>query len=965
MQALTLIEVLRHRSSMDRVGVTFIEGGSKEKFLSYREVYERASRTLKTLQQRGLQAGNELVFQIEDNETFVNVFWACILGGIIPVPLSIGHKVDHKKKLFNVWQVLNDPFLIANGDHLSKLDEFVQKAQLDGVLDTMSERFIALESLSPADQPGKIHSADPDDIAFIQFSSGSTGQPKGVVLTHRNLITNIRAIAAAAKYAPDDATLGWMPLTHDMGMIGFHINPLFSGMSQFLMPTSLFVRRPALWLDKTSAHKVTVTCSPNFGYKYLMKHVPDSDAQDWDLSSVRVLYNGAEPISEDLCHKFLDRMAIHGLKKTAMCPVYGLAEATLAVSVSVLDAEVRSCRVLREELKVGEEIVLSNDPEESVAFVNVGTAVDDCSIRIIDERGLRVPEGIVGYLKIKGPNVTAGYYNNDAESQRVIDEDQWLNTGDLAFIKDGDLFITGRAKDIIFVNGQNYYPHDIEDIACELDGIDLNKIALGGYFNEKLQREETFAFIFHRAKLEAFIPLAKAVKALVNSKVGFELDRVLPVKSLPKTTSGKLQRYRLLQDYRKGKFQKVEEELNELEAKLRKRAMSIVAPKNKREKKMLKIWQKVLNFKDFGVTDKFFEIGGNSLKAAEIGMSVLREFQVEIPLEWLHSKECIREMVAALKSLEKQVYKPLPKNIQATNVNIAPAQKRLYYSWEMNRNAVAYNTPIALRIGGVKLAADRLEQCIAQLLERHESLRTSFHLNDDQVQFSIAEKVDFQLTQMNCPKEELDKRLRALVQPFDLQKAPLFRVALLQINHYEQVLFADFHHIISDGVSIHTFLNELVNLYIGKTLPPLSANYRDYAAWMNGQLTEEAMLEKENYWLELLSGELPVLDLPLDFQRPAVFDTKGAKLSKSLGRKLSNQLRELARQSDSSLHSLLFTAYQILLAKYTGQNEQLIGIPVAGRIHPDLQDIQGMFVNNLTLRNTTDGNESFMALLKK
>lgn len=238
-----LIAVFEQRKNTENKGITFIDGGNTEVFLSYGQLYNSSLKALHNLQEMGLKPGNELVFQIDSNRTFIIVFWACILGGIIPVPLSVGQNEEHKKKLFNIWPVLNNPYLVIHADNLKRLTELAEK-DYENLFADIAGRIIN-ETVVLAEGPdGKIHDVKENDIAFIQFSSGSTGNPKGVMVTHKNLVTNINAISKAGSYTTNDAMISWMPLTHDMGLIGFHLNPLFAGMNQYLIPTNLFIRRP-------------------------------------------------------------------------------------------------------------------------------------------------------------------------------------------------------------------------------------------------------------------------------------------------------------------------------------------------------------------------------------------------------------------------------------------------------------------------------------------------------------------------------------------------------------------------------------------------------------------------------------------------------------------------------------------------------------------------------------------------
>jgi amino acid adenylation domain-containing protein/non-ribosomal peptide synthase protein (TIGR01720 family) len=943
----SIAEVLIERSVLDDIGITFIKTNDQDEFLSYKGLLAAGRNMLAFLQEKGMRPKDELVFQLDDNKTFLIVFWACLLGGIIPIPLSLGHNDDHKEKLFNVWRILKAPWLLITANNFDKFSAFVGKTELEDLYKAMQARIVDPATGMSYTGECEIFQAGEDDIAFVQFSSGSTGKPKGVVLTNRNLIVNLGAISAAAAYSSRDRMMSWMPLTHDMGLIGFHLNPLFEGINQCLIPTDLFIRRPALWPGKASEYKASILCSPNFGYEYILKNCPHWDEYDWDLSHVRIIYNGAEPISARLCDEFLTTFSRYGLKRNAMCPVYGLAEATLAVSMSGLEDEV---------------MAMVSDEKNSGSFVNLGRPVDLCSVRISVDIKEVAPAAMIGHIQIKGDNVTGGYYNDEKATKEAITPDGWLRTGDLGFMKDGSLYVTGRAKDIIFINGQNYYPHDIERVAAEMPGIGLNRVAVAGFFDAESQKEEIVAFVLHRSAIDTFTGIASSLRALINSKVGVEISRVLPVKHIPKTTSGKLQRFKLLELLRNGAFGEVEQLMNENGIRpAGKRAAD--NPADEQEQRLINIWKTLLGRADIGIEQNFFELGGNSLKAAELSMILWKEFQAEIPMETIYEKQTIKALSVELNVHAQHHYKPIPVVGKLENYPASTAQKGLCYFWDMNRGSNAYNIPVAVKING-NIEREVLENCIKQLIHRHDSLRMSFHAVADPI-FLVHDSSNFSLEYLPCCKNELDEKLRTLVRPFDLGIHPLFRIYLLQVADQEYVLFMDFHHIISDGISIYQFLDELLRLYGGNELPALRTQFSDYACWHKENIKEEPAKCHEAYWLRQLEGELPLLNLPLDFPRPPVFDTEGAKLAFAFDPETSNRLRQLAGLQGGSLHTLLFAIYSVFLSKYTGQDDIIIGIPVAGRRHPDLLQVHGMFVNNLAVRTVVSGEESFTGFLQR
>jgi amino acid adenylation domain-containing protein/non-ribosomal peptide synthase protein (TIGR01720 family) len=591
----------------------------------------------------------------------------------------------------------------------------------------------------------------------------------------------------------------------------------------------------------------------------------------------------------------------------------------------------------RNKLNFGDKIETVTD-NSGVSFVNVGAAIEHCSLRIAGDKNIPVEDGIIGHIQIKGDNVTRGYYNNETETSKVIARDGWLDTGDLGFMLHGALYITGRAKDIIFVNGQNFYPHDIERIAEAVEGIELNKIAVAGFFNPETQKEETIAFVFHRDDGESFVPVARALKAHINTSVGFELDRIIPVGNIPRTTSGKLQRFKLLEEFRQGDYKEVEAQLNQLLEQVPQHIYAAIL--NDDERKLLRIWSNILKTKHVDAERSFFEQGGNSLKAAELAMAVAKEFAVELPVEIIYEKQSLRELAVEIKNAAQSKYTSIPKAPASDYYPAAPAQEQLYYNWKLNPNSTAYNIPVAFAING-NLNVERLEACIKQLVQRYDALRISF--DADKPLMKVHDTIDFKLEHGNID-----------VKPFDLTIAPLFRIKLSDDN---RILFTDFHHIISDGISVYNFIAELLNLYTGNEPTPLRINYTDYVCWAKETNSQE------DYWLKQLDGELPVLELPTDFKRPVLFNPQGRKLEFSLDASIITKLKQLATDNNVTLHVLMFTLYNILLSKYSGQEDIIVGIPVSGRRHPDLQGMFGMFVNNLAIRTTVKG--AFEELLQQ
>ena len=544
--------------------VSYLEGENDSRDVSYPELYERALGILYHLQRIGARRGDKLILFLGHNEQFVDAFWAAIMGGITPVPIALGISDEHRHKLLRVARKLGQPFIYTERRSLDRIGTFAEQVGETELFKGLRSRAFLVDDLDDISRAGKPYESKPDDTAFIQFSSGSTSEPKGVVLTHGNLIANCRGVSQAAKLTGNDISLSWMPLTHDMGLIGFHIIMFFKGVHAHLMPTELFVRRPLLWLTLASKVRATILCSPNFGYKHYLKVLGDRPVDGLDLAATRLIFNGAEPISVELCNEFLDRMAPAKLARNTMFPVYGLAEASLAVSFPEVGAPMRTITLNRHRLNVGAPVeLIAKTDKDAVELICEGKPIPYCQVRITDDEDKPLPEDRIGNVLMAGENVTRGYFENPEANAASISPDGWVRTGDMGLFHKGELYISGRAKEIIFVNGQNYYPHDIESIAQRVEGLELGKVVAAGVRPADSQTEQLVVFILHRGGVEEFLPVATQVSRLINEQTGLEVGSVVPVKRIPKTTSGKIQRHLLETSFVDGEF---DAELGELAA---------------------------------------------------------------------------------------------------------------------------------------------------------------------------------------------------------------------------------------------------------------------------------------------------------------------------------------------------------------------------------------------------------------
>ena len=982
----TLTELVISRKSEEEKGINFILGSDEEIYVSYKELYYRALEFLHHLQKSGYKQGDEVIFQIEDNQRFVYSFWACILGGMIPVPVTTGTNDEHRLKLFKIWNVLNNPQIIASSDFIAKLEQFAGKNNLNGQMELILKRVVYAEEISGGrteeiEKYVNIYYPQPEDMAFIQFSSGSTGEPKGVIITHSNVFTNLNSVIKWARISQEDVSLNWMPLTHDMGLIGTHIKDMIADINQYNIQTQLFVRQPSLWMQKASQHKVTLLYSPNFGYKHFLKFYNPEDKRDWELSRVRLIYNGAEPISMELCNEFLDKMAVYGLKRNAMHPVYGLAEGTIAVTFPVPGEEFTFHILNRNHLRLGEKVKDTfKEDKNSVTFIDVGYPIYNCFVCICDDENKDLGEDRIGYIRIRGGNVTSGYYNNRAATVQAISTDGWLNTGDLGFMRNGRLVITGRAKDVIFVSGQNYYSHDIERIAESVDGAELGKIASAGVFNEKLGYDELVLFVLFKQKPENFVATAVNLKRAVSEKLGIEVSQVIPVKSIPKTTSGKVQRYKLREAYTNGEYDMLVRQLRMLMDRDFS-SRELIPPCNPVQEKLLEIWAGLLDMKNISIRDNFFALGGDSLKITQLLSRIRDTFHIQLEQADFFENpdiEKLSEIIEINIRENKSGGEKIGKAADCSKAPLSFAQQRLWFLDRLHGESRQYNLFTGLVLKG-PLDREAMRAGLNSVIKRHRVLQMSFSEENGLPAQTLNGDAEIDMSYIDLkgvPEQERWEKVSEEAgaeakKPFDLGKAPLIRGRLLCTGIDEHVLILAVHHIVFDGWSFGILIKELGFYYEkflngGKQeLPEPETGYMDYSLWQRERLMGGSCQKQLDYWKKQLGGTLPVLELPLDKPRPAVQTYNGEKITSAVPVELLERLKAYAGRENATLFMVLLAAFNTLLYRYTGQPDIILGSPIANRNRRDIEGIIGFFTNNIVLRTVFSGDMEFNRLLEK
>lgn len=663
--AQTLVELLRGDRAASQEIALFEAPGSYRR-LTAEELERAALLRLGALQAAGLGEGSELVMPLEDNGEFLEVFWASQLGGFVPMPLSPPANGASCAKILDILCARTDAALVASDAGLQRLKE----AQQDGSVDAASrERWSALDldqrrvKAASGASPASAVPRSPGDIAFIQYSSGSTRSPKGVIVRHGQAIANLKAITTGLQATASDRSFSWMPLSHDMGLVGFHLAPLYAGANQALMPTATFARTPLLWLEEAMGQGSTILSSPNFGYRHTLRAIDRKGMPEGlDLSAVRLILNGAEPISVELAKEFVERLGPSGLPDTAMLPVYGLAEATLAVSFPGLGLPISSLSLQRDRLALGDEI--ATDPGAgALVSCGCGSPLPGVEVQVCDKGGSPLDENHVGRIWIRGGGVTEGYYHDPEATAEALMGEGWLDTGDLGFLREGQLFVAGRRKDLVIVDGQNFYPHDLEQSLQLALGIDPMRVAVAPVHPPGGAGETVGVFVHHRGEAATFQETRKQVRAHLSTTFGIRADLVVPVAQIPRTTSGKVQRLQLAKALVAGDYDAALQALdpefslakggapNTADAPEPERpepsAPADVSPEAM-EAMMAGFAERVLEGLRFGPTDNLFEQGMSSIDLAEIHGLIEARYPKGLDIRDFFDHPTLRELSVVL-----------------------------------------------------------------------------------------------------------------------------------------------------------------------------------------------------------------------------------------------------------------------------------------------------------------------------
>ncbi|MBN3884983.1 MAG: amino acid adenylation domain-containing protein [Nostoc sp. JL34] len=1019
----TVVEVLRLRSSTqpDRDAFTFLlDGKTEQTTLTYQELDRRSRQIAAQLQALGL-AGERALLLYPAGLDFLVAFFGCLYAGVVAVTAYPPRNERNTPRIKAISIDAQAAIALTTTEILP-----IVRSLMSQKTDLESLQWLTTDNLAEGiEDAWQEPSIDRDTLAFLQYTSGSTGTPKGVMISHGNLLHNADTTYQFMEHSPESKFVTWLPMYHDMGLIGGILQPLYGGFPCIIMPPTSFLQRPYRWLQAISHYKGTTSGGPNFAYELCTQKITPEQKETLDLSSWSVAFNGAEPIRYDTLERFAAAFADCGFRKEAFYPCYGMAETTLMVS-GVQKATSPIIKTVQKSALESNRVVASSVKDEDVYhFVSCGRVIPELEVAIANPETLSsCKPGEIGEIWVSGPSVGQGYWNRLQETAETFHAylsdtsvGPFLRTGDLGFLQNSELFITGRAKDLIIIRGRNLYPQDIE-LTAERSHSSLHSGASAA-FTAEVNNEERLVIVQElkfRAKpnLEEVI---SAIRQAVTEEHEVQVYAVVLIKpgSIPKTSSGKIQRRATRTQFQNGELSVVVSNTLKIsnivreETRLQRSELLALSPRECQqllETYLIEQEARVLAIApdDISPEEPLSALGLDSLKVFELKNRIEADLEVEISVADFFAGMSTRSLVTKiLAQITTDAIPSISLTQREKTTSVQPlsfAQQGLWFINQLNPDTPTYNIPIVISLKGcINLVA--LQDSLNEIINRHEVLRTSFAVVDGQPAQVINQPApltlaveDLRLLSERERTQEAQRLATELAQePFDLSAQSLFRAKILQLDDKSYQLLVTLHHIIADGWSIGILLKELAALYdafsTGKVclhsrsvsqtdatptpLPELPIQYRDFVNWQRQCLDGESATRtlrdriqpKLTYWKQKLSGELTVLNLPTDRPRSPVQTFKGAQAKLVLSQTLTKELKNFSRHAGVTLFMTLLTAFKILLYRYTGQTDILVGSPIANRNRAEVELLIGLFVNVLVLRTDLSGDLSFQELLAR
>lgn len=1012
--ASTLVDILHWRAQYqpEQQAYIFLTNGEVEgAILTYAELDKRARVIGGTLQSLCTN-GERALLLYPSGLDYISAFFGCLYAGVVAVPTYPPHS---NRSFYRIQSILNDSqakFVLTTSQTMAKSERWSTLIPELATLQT-----IATDSLP--DDNAELFQNIPwsgNKLAFLQYTSGSTRTPKGVMVSHDNLLHNLAMLHTCWKQTPQSMGVSWLPMFHDMGLIAGILQPLYVGFPTVLMAPTSFLQRPLRWLKAISKYGGTISYAPNFAYELCARKNSLEELAGIDLSTWQIAINGAEPVHGETIDRFTNTFEPYGFHREVFAPGYGLAEGTLMVTCSssgtmpVLQSFDKTA--LRQN-RIVEIPAKSQDAHPLVGCGQVG--LGQKIIIAHPENMTRCQPDEIGEIWVSGGSVAQGYWQSPTETEQTFKgvvadtgEGPFLRTGDLGFLHNGELFVTGRHKDLIIIRGQNYYPQDIE-LTVERSHQALRP-GCGAAFSIEVADEEYGAVFLSDVTSEERLVVVQEVQghyedsneifAAIRQRVAevheIEIYAIVLIKkaSIPKTSSGKIQRRACREQFladeldvmasdilqvsqyaQPGSQRKSQISRDLLQAVSREEGHSLL------EGYFLEQVSQVLrsDIQQVDAYQRFTSLGISSLKIAELKNRIEVDLGIDIPTSSFFQDanwhELIWEMLDLITENTPFRNDPILARTPDDTVkhHLSFNQEQLWFIEQINPLSSLYNIFVGLQMKG-EFTIDKLENSINKIIQRHEALRTTFSSIDglpvQQIQPFAPMKIH--LTDLSdVPVNERETLAQQQVAqeahlPFDLHSGPLFRIKLLRLDKDLHILLLALHHTIADEWSVDILLRELSVTYADGDAPwpDLPVRYRDYAHWQRHLLASEYMEEQIAYWKQQLENLEP-LELPTDRPMPAVQSYRGNTYYFNFPRELAHEMRMLSREEGVTLFMALLASFVVLLSRYSGQEDIAVGTPIAHRTKAELEAMIGYFANMLVLRTNLSGAPSFSTLLER